>query len=195
MTNLISDEKLMSAIKGKIEERNWALKQFFQNKDIKDMVINYVVNHGGNRQDGQDVFQDSVILFDRAIRENTFKGQSSLTTFFVGIAKWRWVSYKRKFGNNMEFKPEQHEASVDNIEVLMIEGERLLAIEEVLTRIGDRCKKVLKLYKLSYSMEEIAEIIGLNSPEMAKKEAYKCRSKFKEFVLSNPDFEHLLTTN
>ena len=194
MTTTIAatDAQLLNAIKGKEEERNWALKYFFTNKPLKASVISYVSQHNGNVQDGEDVFQDTVILFDRAVREGNFKGQSSLSTYFIGIAKWRWVSNKRKFGGNLELKPEQYDKPVESVEARVIEDERRNVIDEILTKIGDRCKTILKLYKLSYSMDEIAEKLGLSSPELAKKNAYECRKKFKDFVENKPEYKSLL---
>lgn len=189
----VTDAQLLESIKGKEAERTWALKHFFTNKPLKTSVIGYITNHGGNTQDGEDVFQDTVILFDRAIREGNFKGQSSLSTYFMGIAKWRWVSNRRKFGGTVELKPEQYDKPVESVEGRVIEDERRSVIDEILTKIGERCKQILKLYKLSYSMDEIAETMGLSSPELAKKNAYECRKKFKEFVDTRPEYKSILS--
>ena len=190
----LTDAQLLESIKGKEEERTEALKYFFTHKPLKESVIAYITHQGGNVQDGEDVFQDTVILFDRAIREGNFKGQSSLSTFFIGIAKWRWVSNKRKYGGNVELKSEQYDKPVESVEGRLIEDERRNVIDEILTKIGERCKVILKLYKLSYSMEEIAEKLGLSSPELAKKNAYECRKKFKDFVADKPEYKSVLNT-
>jgi RNA polymerase sigma factor (sigma-70 family) len=192
LTNSITDAQLIAAIKGKAEERDQALKQFFHNKSLQETVIHYVLNHGGNAQDGEDVYQDTVILFDRGVREGNFKGQSTLTTYFVGIAKWRWVSHKRKFNRYSELKADSHDMPDDTIAARMVEGERRNIIDRVLTELGEKCKKILTFYKLSYSMEEIAEKMGLSSPEMAKKNSYECRKKFEVFVLNNAEYKEVL---
>jgi RNA polymerase sigma factor (sigma-70 family) len=191
-TLIVTDSQLLTAIKGKQEERDWALKHFFTNKSLKATVVGYILHQGGNVQDGEDVFQDTVILFDRAIREGNFKEQSSLNTFFVGIAKWRWVSNKRKYGGYVELKPELYDMSIESVEGRFIEDERRKVIDEILTKIGERCKVILKLYKLSYSMEEIAEQLGLSSPELAKKNAYECRKKFKNYLADKPEYKSIL---
>jgi hypothetical protein len=41
-------------------------------------------------------------------------------------------------------------------------------------------------------MEEIAQKMGLSSPELAKKNAYECRKKFKDFVVENPSYNSIL---
>ena len=124
--------------------------------------------------------------------EGNFNGQSSWATYFVGIAKWRWVSVKRKFGRDTELKTEHFEEIIESVEARAIENEKRQIIDEILAKIGEKCKNLLKLYKLSYSMEEIAQLLGLNSPELAKKNAYECRKKFRAYVEENPDYKSFL---
>ena len=104
---LFSESQLLDAFQQGGEFREKALRQIYRDDKWRKSVIFYVVTHGGNPSDAEDVFQDTIILFDRQIREGNFKGQSSLATYFMGIAKWRWVSLRRKFGGDLELKPEQ----------------------------------------------------------------------------------------
>jgi RNA polymerase sigma factor (sigma-70 family) len=173
-------------------QRDDALKHIYENEKLRQSVSYLVTNNGGNIQDAEDVYQDTLILFDRQIRTGRFKGESTWTTYFIGIAKWRWISMKRKFGRDVELKIEHINEQVESVEVDTIENEKRALIDDVLAKIGERCKALLKLYKLSFSMEEIAQQLGLSSPEMAKKNAYECRKKFKDFVTENPAYKSLL---
>lgn len=191
----MTDADILSDIRQGGAKRDKALQQLYNNDMLKKTILGYVTKQGGHLPDAEDVFQDTLVLFDRQIREGNFKGQSSLTTYFIGIAKWRWVSNRRKFGGNLELKPEQYDMPTESVEARAIENERRDIIDEILTKIGERCKTILKLYKLSYSMEEIAETMGLSSPELAKKNAYECRKKFKDFVNNNPHYKPVLNVN
>ena len=139
-----------------------------------------------------DYQKDSIILFDRQIREGKFQGRSSLSTYFVGIARWRWWTNRRKFGNYEALKVEHFEEAIGDIEASVIENEKRATIDEILSKIGARCKELLRLYKLSYQMEEIAVRLGLSSPELAKKNVYECRKKFKAFVMEHPFYKDIL---
>jgi RNA polymerase sigma factor (sigma-70 family) len=190
----MTNSELILAIQQSGTGRTKALQMVYSDDKLRRTVVSYITQNGGSFQDAEDVFQDSVVLFDRQIRENQFQGQSTWTTYFVGIAKWRWVSLKRKFSrDSAELKPEYHDAPVESVEARVIEGEKRTVIEEVLAKIGARCQQSLQLYKLSYSMEEIAEKMQLSSPEMAKKIAYECRKKFKDMVLGNAEYKAVLT--
>jgi RNA polymerase sigma factor (sigma-70 family) len=184
-------ELLLAFKQGGLQREN-ALKHIYENEKLRQSVSQIIMNNGGNIQDAEDVYQDTLILFDRQIREGNFKGDSTWTTYFVGIAKWRWVSVKRKFGRDTELKIEHFTGQVESVEARAIENEKRQLIDEILTKIGERCKSLLKLYKLSFSMEEIAEKLGWSSPELAKKNAYECRKKFKDFVVENPAYSSIL---
>lgn len=194
MQTALNDTELLAAIKQGNLDRDAALQRIYQDTKLKRSVIAYVTAHNGNVQDAEDVFQDSLILFDRQIREDKFQGQSSWSTYFVGIAKWRWLSLQRKFGRNTELKSEHYDAHIESVEARAIENEKRDLIDEILSKIGNRCQTILKLYKLSYSMDEIASELGLSSPEMAKKNAYECRKKFKTYLTGNTEYLNILNT-
>ncbi len=188
----MNNSELLSAIHQAGTLRNSALQKVYEDEKLRKSVVHYIVENGGNTQDAEDVFQDTLILFDRQIREGKFKGESAWTTYFISIAKWRWVSLRRKYGRNIELKSYYYDKPVEGIEARVIENEKRVIIDEILSKIGERCKKILKLYKLSYSMEEIAEEMGLSSPELAKKNAYECRKKFKNFIENHPEYKAAL---
>jgi RNA polymerase sigma factor (sigma-70 family) len=189
----MTNSELLFAIKQSDASRDKTLQQIYADDKLRKTVFTHILQNGGSRQDAEDVFQDTLVLFDRQIREDKFQGQSSWGTYFVGIAKWRWVSLRRKFSrDSTELKVEYHDSPVESVEARVIEGEKLTVIEAVLSRIGERCQQVLTYYKLSHSMEEIAELMQLSSPEMAKKVAYECRKKFKDYVLNNAEYKTVL---
>ena len=63
----------------------------------------------------------------------------------------------RKFGRDIELKPETYDTPVDSEEVKILEKEKRKLIDEILSKMGERCKTILKLNKLSYSMVEISQ--------------------------------------
>jgi hypothetical protein len=42
-------------------------------------------------------------------------------------------------------------------------------------------------------MDDIAEKLGLSSLELAKKNAYECRKKFRDFVENKPEYKSILS--
>lgn len=188
---LLTDEAIIGLLLGNASQRESLFKYLYEDSGWRNWLIQYVCNENGNVQAAEDVFQETVILFDRNIRENRFRGDSSLQTYFLSIGKQYWFNRQRSMKPQpLVEQPEQpHQETPENLYLIT---ERQNTINEIIEQIGEPCKKVLSLYKLSLSNEEIAKELGLSSPELAKKYAYRCREKFKAFVLSRKDIAELL---
>jgi RNA polymerase sigma factor (sigma-70 family) len=181
----LDDTALIAGIRGTTAQRDVALRTFFSDLELRSIVLNIIRQNGGQDADGEDAFQDTMILFERNIREGRFEGKSSLRTYFIGIAKWQWHNRQRQH-RTVEWQPTEHDQTIPSVEVEVLSEERKGLIEQALTQIGERCKAILMLYKQSYSNEEIAQTFELSSPDMAKKESYRCRIRLKEYIQSQP---------
>ena len=186
-----TDEQIIQALLGSIQQREEVFTYLYRSSGWREWVAQHVCLEGGDEPAGEDVFQETLILFDRNIREGRFREDSSLQTYFLGIAKQYWFNRRRNIRPQslpLEYdRPDHH-----NPEHITLQNERQHMINQILQAMGDHCKKVLELYKLSMTNEEIARELGLSSPEMAQKYAYRCREKFRAFVLGRKDIvEHL----
>lgn len=182
------DEAIKNAICSSVQDdRNQALK--FLYVQHRSRVVEYVKVHGGTEEDGEDVLQDSLLLFDRNVRENRFEGNSTLSTYFIGIAKWRWTTLKRRLTKKVKDQNWQQEQTQEEetFENRMISEERRMVIDQLLTKLGRKCKDILKMASLSFSMEEIAQNLMISSAYQARQDAYKCRVRFKEMVVENAE--------
>lgn len=72
------------------------------------------------------------------------------------------------------------------VEDEMYDRERQNVFERLLTTLGDKCKKMLTLYQLSYSMKEIAVEMGYASDQVAMNQCSECRKKLKHLIENNP---------
>ncbi len=187
-----TDEALITSIRSGGAAREDALKRIYLLPGLRESVLRYILEHGGDRQDAQDIFQESMVLLDRNLREGRFEGKSALSTYFVAIAKWRWVTVRRQQGRYTELSPAQYDSEVESPETETIRSEYRELFQEALAQIGDRCRELLQLYQLEYSMEEIADLMQYNNADVAKKEAYRCRMRFRELLETHPQFSALL---
>ncbi len=186
-----TDEQIIGALLGAAPQREQVFAHLYRSSGWREWVLRHVSNEGGDEPAGEDVFQETLILFDRNIREGRFTGQSALQTYFLGIAKQYWFNRRRNI-RPVPLSPEYDRPLTETPEHLALQQERQGIVADILASLGDHCQKVLSLYKLSLSNEEIALELGLSSPEMAKKYTYRCREKFKTFVLGRKDIlEHL----
>lgn len=189
----ITDEVIMSALLGGVDQRELVFKYFYQNSGYRAWVLDYVCSNQGDLASAEDVFQEAVIILDRNIRENKYERTSSIKTYFFGIAKQYWFNQRRRMNKTIHLEiPDGPDQSL-NIEDNLLQEDIRNLIDDILLKIGEQCKKVLSLYKLSLSNKEISAELGLSSPELAKKYTYRCREKFKAYVLKRADLMKMLS--
>lgn len=66
--NQLSDEQLLKMITGNEAERDDAMRYIFQSQEWQNMVKYHVKQNRGNEQDGEDTFQETIIIFDRHVK-------------------------------------------------------------------------------------------------------------------------------
>ncbi len=164
-----------------------ALKHLFERPQLRKTAIAYVCKHSGNQQDGEDVFQEAIILFDRRIRQGAFNGKSTLEAYFMGIVRWHWFNECQRhrevlLGGN---GPEPPAEGDPELEYLITE--RREQLEQLLSQLTDKCRNLLKMYQLNYSMDEIAQAMGYANSGVSKKEAFLCRKRFQALLKTRPE--------
>ena len=177
-----NDASLAAAIRHGGPQREAALQVMYQKPGLRETVMKIVLEQGGTRDDALDIFQETLVLFDRNLREGRFEGRSTLATYFVGIAKWKWVEQRRRQGRMTELLPNHYDGVVESPETDILRAEHRGWLETALGKIGERCRELLRLYQLDYSMEEIAQTMHYANTDVAKKEAYRCRMRFRDVL-------------
>lgn len=187
-----TDDEIAAGIKAGGLSREKALYHIFTQQGWKGLVVTFIRQNGGNEQDGEDMAQNALIILDRNVRQNKFKGESSLKTYFLSIARFQWYKELRSRRPTAEVQPEHYEELAGNVEDSYISKEKKQYFAKALEKIGLRCKKILMLQQLEHTLEEIARQVELSSAAMAKKEAYRCRMRFRKFLDENPGWKSLI---
>jgi RNA polymerase sigma factor (sigma-70 family) len=187
-----TDQAIASAIAGGGPGRDSALHWWFGLEDIHRWVSNYVVQHGGSEADGEDLYHDVFITFDRLLRENKFRQESSLKTFFCGIAKWLWLNQQRKLGRTLSMEEVDSNDLGQFSEDDMYRKERQKVFDQMFETLGDKCKRVLTYYQLSYTMKEIATEMGYASDQVAMNQCSDCRKKLKALIENSHEIKEFL---
>lgn len=183
-----TDADLLTALRGSEQERELALDHFFQNPRLMAWVLRHVQFSGGSQQDGMDVFEESFLVFERQIRTGHFRSESSLETFFHGIARWQWLALRRK--NRPSADPESlFDMPDDNPtpEIIMLSDERRVILSALLVQVGERCRKMLDLFQAGHSMREIKVAMGFSNDGVAGSKVHECREKLKKLIRLDPE--------
>ncbi len=177
-----TDQAIVSAIAAGGTGRDAALQWWFGNEGLQRWVRQYAIQHGGSEADGEDLYHDSFITFDRLLREGKYREEASLKTFFCSIAKWQWLNRQRKQGRIVSMDEGERIEIALFTEDEMYDRERQAVFQKMLAAIGEKCKRMLTLYQLSHSMKEIATEMGYASDQVAMNQCSECRKKLKALI-------------
>jgi RNA polymerase sigma factor (sigma-70 family) len=148
------DHKIIELIRSKNEDK--ALTALYRHFP---MIRKNIIANGGNSEDAEDIFQETLIILCRKVKQQEFKLTSQLSTYLFGISRFLWRDELRK---RKPFTTVSLETGLDGLEeksldeLLEQENEAKLA-EKILLELGDRCQEILLLfYKAGMSLKDIA---------------------------------------
>jgi len=174
--------------------RQKAIKEIYHWQDARAKVISFVKRNSGNDADGEDIYQEGIITLDRNIREQKFRGDSTLSLYLFATCRFLWMNQMRK---NQRVQLEADSTAMDmpiteTPELTIINKERQANLKQFLNQLGEKCQKILQMWQLSYSMTEIAAAMGLSSEKMARKSKYRCQQSLIKIIQSKEGWQDLL---
>ncbi|RMA58503.1 RNA polymerase sigma factor [Ulvibacter antarcticus] len=180
---------------GPERDRNKALGIVYRTH--KQMVCSYIMKNSGSPEEAKDVYQEAMIAMYENVGQGKFKGDSAIGTYLYSIARFKWLNQikKNSVRSSHHEKLETPEFQESPMTVI-IEKEHKNAVLEVLTELGDSCKRLLvdTMYN-NASMKEIVLKGEFSSEQIARNKKYKCLQKLKELIQNKPGLLQKLKGN
>jgi RNA polymerase sigma factor (sigma-70 family) len=159
-------------------------------KQYSELISFNVVTMGGSLQDGEDIFQETVVTFIDLVRKGKFRGDSSIKTFLVSVARNIWLNELKK-KKSLDHRAKIFETSREHIENDIIENLNRREIKEqflsLMGHLGESCRRVLTLfYYENQSFEEIIQKMGYENEQVARNKKYKCMKELSDLIRDNP---------
>lgn len=186
MTKSYSDQELISAFRAGGQEREKAWE--FAYKAWRDKIIGTIVSKNGTKAAAMDAMQAVVIPFEKRVIQEDFVLQHKLSTYFISCVIRQWIRGEKDEKHSALALEEHHIAGfTDSVEATIASRDLTRLLDETLALLGERCKAILQYFMNSYSMKEIAELMGFSGGEqVAKNEKKKCQNRFEDFLRANP---------
>lgn len=184
----LTDEALKKMICASPAERETALHYIFVKSGWREQALSILKGKGVPQPDAEDAVQEALIALDRHVREGGFAEGQSLKNYFVGICKGRVYVHQRsrqRIHTTSDMAGFQINTG-QTPETAILETEQKNMVRRLLNLLDHKCRDLLKLYMLSFSMKEIKDELGIKSDEMTRKSAYDCRKKFASLLDENP---------
>lgn len=147
-------------------------------KSVQPKITSWVLQNSGSKEEAQDIFQDSVIVFYKYVVNKQFKVTESIEGFIFVTAKNKWINrakqQQRTKGLSEEF---------NHIKEEEVREEKNIHVEALLEKLGEVCKELLT-YSIFYkmSMEDIALRMNYSGANAVKTKNYKCKQRLVKLV-------------
>ncbi|WP_288371563.1 sigma-70 family RNA polymerase sigma factor [uncultured Algoriphagus sp.] len=190
----LSDQEITEMIQ-RNSNPNKAIAQLYEQH--YDMLESMVIQNSGTEEEAADIIQESMLVMVQMIKSGKFRGESTIKSMLYSISKNKWISEIRRkrsslarHGNYLT----KHEENELDVSEAITRQENLNFVMTLFDKLGETCKKILKLfYYEDMAMKEICEKMEFSSEQVLRNKKYKCLKSLIESVKSSPQIgEQLL---
>ncbi len=161
----------------------------YHHSRYRQSILTFIQRRKGSLEDAEDIFQEGISRMVVSIQNGKFEGNSSIRTYLTTICKNLWFSqYARsnRYADIVETQPTEEELEKGPDELLLLK-ERSEGLQGILKLVGEKCKKILSLWALHYSMREITKEVGYKSEGMTRKKKHQCFKALMNRIKEQPD--------
>lgn len=158
----------------------------YLNLEYAGMIGDIQSKVGLSRDKSTDAYTDAILKLIRQVRDDKFKGESKLSTYFYKIFYFTAVDFSRKKTTHaVEIDIERLSDRETQLVNVLSSEEDLVQLKEKMSLLGKECQSILTDWAYcNYSMKEIAQNNHLKNEESARSMKYKCLKKLKTLMRS-----------
>ncbi len=145
-------------------------------------IIQQICSNNGTVQDAKDIYQDVIINLVEKIRTGNFILTGTLRAYNCEVARRLWLKRLRKTGRISRLKDctQQFQDESDTLQSILTQEQNKALHLQIDALLGKE-KQVLRLFYFEKKkMTEIAQIMNLGSPQVAKNLKCKAMKKLKD---------------
>ncbi len=153
-------------------------------KTYYKMIEHFIIINSGNVDDAKDIFQESLLAIYINFKRENFQLTTSFKTYLYQINRNLWFSELKKRNNTINsVKDIIIREDSENYEINNEVEENYSKIEEVINRLGEKCKLIIELYYYKkHRLSEIANQLNYISENSVKTQKYKCLQQIKQMM-------------
>lgn len=175
------------------QQRKEAIVRIYDN--YFPVISRLVKKNQGREEDGEDVFQEGILVLLNYCRKENFLLKVPLKSFLYAVCKNIWLKKLKKRGrldvtfyDLFEYIDQKHVLELQNEINHRAENEQLLW--KYFQRLPERERKTLWLYYMEEkSLKEIAVIVGFSDEASARVQKFRYVRHLRQIIRQDPDFE------
>jgi RNA polymerase sigma factor (sigma-70 family) len=180
--------------KGILRHDNLVLSFIYKQYYYK--VNNFVRKNNGSEDDVSDVFQESIIVIYRKLKENDLLFEHrSFEVYLFSVCRFLWLKnlQRRKTEKDKinEILPFSSEIYDDDLELVVEKNERFLLYQKHFRNISSDCQKILQMFFDKVPVKQIAQLMGFKSENYVRTRKYKCKELLIERIQQDTAYKKL----
>jgi RNA polymerase sigma factor (sigma-70 family) len=188
MNETWTDTQIISAIQSGDPEGITSLyHQFYK------MIADFILNNNGSKEDGEDIFQETLIVLITKIRTSDFQLSSRLSSYIYSISRNMWLYRLRKIKQGPFILKEGHEAIAEDslIPEMEVFEDKHALIAKVFDKISIECQKILSgFYFEAKALKDIGAQMNYTEGSIRVKKS-RCMDSLKKLVEEHPDYTQI----
>ena len=184
-----SVEEIINGIK---TQDNCVLQYIYKN--YYPSIHHFIITNSGSPEDAKDIFQESIIIVYRKVKEQEhFLLNSSFKTFIYSIARNIWLKNlrTRKYEGQtiqdqqsyIELKEEPFKIKSDDLKMSLY--------QKYFKQLPEDCQNILRLTARDIPQKEISQALGFKSENYVKKRKHGCKEKLISMIKQDPQYPDL----
>lgn len=148
-------------------------------RTIRELVRRF----GGNEQDAEDLFQETMLTFIEIVRDGRYevRQEATLKTYLYAIAYNIWRKRWNRSNRQQDWEKEFSERYSDLLESVDHYNDKL-TVTQLMKQLKEPCRTILyRFYIEGFSLEEIAEELKMNEPTVRQRK-FRCLKKLRELL-------------
>lgn len=159
-------------------------------------VQSYIIHNSGTSEDAQDIFQEVIITFIELVKQEKFRGESTVSTFLLALARNTWLNELKKRGRS-QLRDERFEKGKstmnEDVSKYIVDREMRMQVMELVDKLGENCKKILLAYYYeNLSMKEILQQLEYENEQVVRNKKYKCLKQLGQVFAAKPSLANNL---
>jgi len=150
-------------------------------RDYFPELARFILRNSGNRQDAEDMFQETLLVLVNKVRDENFQLQSELKTFLFSVNRNQWL--KKLRSRRAQIPAELLHAD----EILIIEEDVQLPIqssnwiERLFENITGHCITLItRIYLKQHEPENLIKELGYKNAHSFQNQKYKCINQLRK---------------
>lgn len=154
------------------------------------VIRQLISRNNGTLDDAAEIFQEAIIVVFDQTRNRPLNLHCSLKTYLYSISRHLWLQHLERSRRNISFEDvDQYIAMEETDKYDDHHFHRKRIYQKHFLTLTERCQKILELFLMNKSFDQIARIMGFSNRHYAIKRKYECTKSLMKRIYDDPEFK------